>query len=406
MNATNIEVADIVRQYGDAYLERFAHCTPWHQRRVLLDIARCRTSAMGGHVDVCPNCGHLTCAYNSCRNRHCPKCLGSARWRWTAEREAELLPVPYFHVVFTLPHQLAPLALANQRVVYGLLFRAAAETLSQVAAEPKHLGARIGFLAVLHTWGQKLNHHPHVHCVVPGGGLSPDGARWIPANGRYFLPVQVLSTVYRAKFLDLIYQAYAAGKIRCPGKLAPLSHPVAFKSHLASAKRHDWVVYTKPPFGGPRQVLRYLARYTHRVAIANSRLVSLQRGTVAFRFKDYADGNTSKIATLTALVFIRRFLMHVLPTGFTRIRYYGFLSNRDRRRNLETCRQLLGSAPPPTPTTAHASPDTDDVSPAPPPWPVRCPECGLADLQVLRVYPRPFRRPDSLSAPVAICDTS
>jgi len=405
VSTPKVEIADIVRRHGDEYLQHFGRRMPWRQWRALLDIARCRTAAMGGHVDVCTNCGLIRCAYNSCRNRHCPKCLGSARWRWTAQREAELLPVPYFHVVFTLPHQLAPLGLANQRVVYDLLFQAAAQTLSQIAADPRHLGAKIGFLAVLHTWGQRLNHHPHIHCVVPGGGLSPDGTCWVPARPDYFLPVQVLSAVYRAKFLDLLYRAHAAGQINCPGKLAPLSNPVAFKCHLASAKRHDWVVYTKPPFGGPVQVVRYLARYTHRVAIANSRIVSFENGSVTFRYKDYADGNATKIATLSALVFIRRFLMHVLPPGFTRIRHYGFLANRDRHRHIDLCRQLIAQSTAPAIIVLEPPTETSDEAAAPL-APDRCPACRVGRLATLRVYARPFLSPHVLSQPAPVWDTS
>lgn len=404
MSASNVEIADIVRRYGDAYIEHLGRGLPYRYLRVLIDIARCRTSAMGGHIVGCTNCEFLRCAYNSCRNRHCPKCLGSARWRWTAAREAEFLAVPYFHIVFTLPHQLAPLALANQCVVYNLLFKAAAQTLSEVAADPQHLGAKIGFLAVLHTWGQKLNHHPHVHCVVPGGGLSPDGTRWIAASHKYFLPRKALSIVYRAKFLDLLYRAYAAGDIDCRGKLSPLSNPVAFKRHLASSKRHNWVVYTKRPFGGPVQVVRYLARYTHRVAISNSRILSLDDGRVSFLYKDYADGNVTKIATLSALVFIRRFLMHVLPPGFQRIRYYGFFANRNRKRNLELCRRLIAAEPGSVATLPQPTPDaSDDADPTPPGC---CPACRVGRLTVLATYPRPSLTAEILAQPIAVWDTS
>lgn len=405
MTGESVELADVVRQYGGAYLERYARCTPWHQQRVLLDIARCRTAAMGGHVDVCTECGLLRCAYNSCRNRHCPKCLGSARWRWTHEREAELLPVPYFHVVFTLPQELAPLALGNQRVVYGLLFKAAAQTLSEVAADPKHLGAKIGFLAVLHTWGQKLNHHPHVHCVVPGGGLSPDGGRWISARPNFFLHVKVLGGVFRGKFLDLLYQAFAAGQISCSGKLAPLRSRSSFKRLLARAKHHDWVVYSKPPFGSPAQVVRYLARYTHRVAIANYRILALANGLVTFSYKDYADNNRIKVMSLPALVFIRRFLMHVLPSGFTRIRYYGLMSNRYRSRHLALCRQRIAEAAiSPTPLLVMPTEESGDVPD--PIDPQRCPACHSLSMRTLRTYARPFLAPEILAQPVLAWDTS
>ena len=280
MTDDTVEIADIIRQHGDDYLARYSATTSWHQRRVLLDIARCRTSAMGGHVEVCAECGWLRNAYNSCRNRHCPKCLGSARQRWVRAREAELLNVPYFHVVFTLPRELAHLGLAHQRIVYDCLFRAAAHTLTTVAADPKHLGAKIGFLAVLHTWGQKLDHHPHLHCVVPGGGLSSDGSRWIPTRDGFFLPVRVLSRVFRGTCLNLLERAVRDGRITHPGGRRHLTR------QLARAACHEWVVYSKRPFGGPKQVVRYLARYTHRVAISNHRLVALEGGQVHFRYRD------------------------------------------------------------------------------------------------------------------------
>jgi len=405
MSGTDVEIADIVREHGEAYLERFGHCTPWQHKRVLLDIARCRTAAMGGHVDVCTECGLLRCAYNSCRNRHCPKCLGSARWRWTQLREAELLSVPYFHVVFTLPQELAPLALGNQRVVYSLLFKAVAQTLSEVAADPKHLGAKIGFLAVLHTWGQKLNHHPHVHCVVPGGGLSPDGSRWISARPDFFLHVKVLGEVFRGKFLDMLFRAYTAGLINCSGKLAPLRNRSCFKRLLAQAKRHDWVVYSKPPFGGPAQVVRYLARYTHRVAIANYRILALANGLVTFRYKDYADNNRIKAMTLPALVFIRRFLMHVLPGGFTRIRYYGLMANRDRGRNLALCRQRIAEADI-SPAPVPVAPTEEPLELPAPIDPARCPACRAQSMKLLRTYARPFLAPEILARPTLAWDTS
>ena len=378
---------------------------PWHKQLLLLDIARCRAAALGGHVDVCPECVLLRCAYNSCRNRHCPKCLGSARWRWTHEREAELLPVPYFHVVFTLPQELAPLALANQRIVYNLLFQAAAQTLSKVAADPKHLGGKIGFLAVLHTWGQKLNHHPHVHCVVPSGGMTPDGTRWIAASPDYFLPVQVLSAVYRAKFLDLLYRAYAAGRINCRGKLERLSSPVAFKRHLASTKRHDWVVYAKRPFGGPPQVVRYLARYTHRVAIAHYRILALTHGPVTLRYKAHADHKRLKVPSLHAPLLTPRLLPHVLPAGFTRIRYYGLMANRDRSYHLALCRRRIAEAP--MSTTLPPVMPTERLGDVPDPIdPQRCPACHSRSMRLLRTHARPLLAPEILARPVLTWDTS
>ena len=407
MSQTAIEMADIIRHCGDAFLARFGHRISLHQRRVLFDIANCRTAAMGGHVEVCDTCGTQRNAYNSCRNRHCPKCMGSARWRWTAQREAELLPVPYFHVVFTLPHLLAPLALANPRVVYDLLFRATAETLREVAADPKHLGASVGFLAVLHTWGQKLNHHPHIHCIVPAGGLSPDQTRWVPASETFFLPNKVLSRVFRGKFLDLLYRSFAVGELTLTGQLTSLGPRLAFKRYLKRAKSQDWVVDSRRPFGGPEVVLRYLARYTHRVAIANSRLVDLVDGRVRFRYKDYADDNRWKTLSLTGVEFIRRFLLHVLPPGFTRIRYYGFLANRGRTERLQRCRQLLGDASPPALSTLESSAEaTDESAAGSGEHPLRCPHCGRGQMRVLRASPRRFVSPQVLFGPVAAWDTS
>jgi predicted RNA-binding Zn-ribbon protein involved in translation (DUF1610 family) len=408
MSADSSEIADVIRRYGDAFLARFGHCTSLQQRRVLHDVALCRTASMGGHVEVCTNCGAQRNAYNSCRNRHCPKCLASARFRWTAAREAELLPVPYFHVVFTLPHLLAPLALQNKRVVYNLLFRAAAETLSEVAADSKHLGARVGFLAVLHTWGQTLGHHPHVHCIVPAGGISPDQTQWIHGRATFFLPVRVLSPVFRGKFLDLLYRSYVAGDLTCAGQLTPLQSRLAFKRYLKRAKRQDWVVYCKPPFGGPQQVLRYLARYTHRVAISNSRILSLDSGKVSFLYKDYTDDNQWKTMTLPAVEFVRRFLLHVLPPGFRRIRHYGFMANRDRTDRLNRCRQLIAEAPLHTlPPLVAAPPDAAEHEVAASTKDhFRCPHCGRAQISVLRASPRPFISPQVLYGPVAAWNTS
>lgn len=315
------------------------------QRRALRDIAACRTAALGGHEEACDSCGYRRFAYNSCRNRHCPKCQASARARWLDARSAELLDVPYFHVVFTLPAELAPLALANPGTVYGLLFQAASETLLQIARDPKHLGAEIGFLAVLHTWGQNLLHHPHLHCVVPAGGLSPDGARWIACRKTFFLPVRVLSRVFRGKFIALLKRAYQQDRLAFPGRLRALNARQMFDRLLDLAVRQDWVVYAKPPFGVPAQVLKYLARYTHRVAIANSRLLSFDGQYVTFRWKDYVDGQRQKTMTLAADEFVRRFLTHVLPRGFTRIRYYGFLANRHRGQKLAAIRRFLGTLP-------------------------------------------------------------
>jgi len=343
-----LEVADIVRTYGAAFVQQHRRWLTRMHLKVLRAIVACRTAALGGHIEQCDSCGQRAISYNSCLNRHCPKCQAAARQRWLEKRSAELLPVPYYHVVFTLPHVLAPLALQNKTVVYGLLFRAAAQTLLQIAADPKHLGADIGFLAVLHTWGQTLLAHPHLHCVVPGGGLSPDHRRWIQCRPKFFLPVKVLSRVFRGKFLAGLERAFAKRKLTLAGQLAPLQSPAAFAALLRTAAQPDWVVYAKRPFAGPAQVLTYLSRYTHRIAIANSRLVAMAEGKVTFRWRDYAHGYQTRIMTLAADEFLRRFLLHVLPRGFVRIRYFGWLANRHRSELLNLCRsQLPTIAPPP-----------------------------------------------------------
>jgi hypothetical protein len=335
------EVADVFRSYGAAFLDRYPASRD--QRRVLKDISACKTAALGGHKARCDRCGHEKIFYNSCRNRHCPKCQGAARAGWLADRTSELLKTPYFHVVFTLPETLGPLALQNKEVLYGILFRAASETLLRIAGDPKHLGAQIGFLAVLHTWGQRLDHHPHLHCVVPGGGLSLDRTRWISARGSFFLPVRVLSRLFRGKFLAYLRDALLQGPLNFHGKLAGLHDASKWECFLRALSQSEWVVYSKPPFGGPKQVLKYLARYTHRVAISDQRLVSVQDGKVTFRYKDYRCGNIQRTMTLEATEFIRRFLQHVLPASFHRIRYFGFLANRARKKNIALARSLLGA---------------------------------------------------------------
>jgi hypothetical protein len=335
-----LEVADIFRQYG--YDFRLTHTLLPEQRRVMRAIERCRTASLGGHVEQCDACGHQRIAYNSCRNRHCPKCQSLARARWLQARLDDLLPVEYFHVVFTLPEQLAAVALQNKRVVYNLLFSAASETLRTIAADPRHLGADIGFLAVLHTWDQTLRHHPHLHCVVPGGGLSMDGAGWRSSRPGFFLPVNVLARLFRRLFLQGLESAYDKGKLSFHGACAFLAQPTAFKRLLKSVRARDWWVYAKPPFGGPAQVLAYLGRYTHRVAISNQRLLSLKHGKVTFRWRDNRHSQLRSTMTLSADEFIRRFLLHVLPRGFQRIRQFGLLANR-RRDELARCRQLLGT---------------------------------------------------------------
>ena len=336
------EVADVFRRYGDAYREQHGDSLSTAQRRAMTAIEICRTAALGGHVEQCDTCGHQRISYNSCRNRHCPKCQSLARARWLDDRRAELLDTQYFHVVFTVPQEIAEIAFQNKKVVYGILFRTVAETLTTIAADPKHLGAEIGFFAVLHTWGQNFLHHPHLHCVVPGGGLSPDGNRWISCRSRFFLPVRVLARLFRRFFIEALEKAFAAGELQFFATLAPLRERDAFRRHLAAVRQVEWVVYAKRPFAGPEQVLDYVARYTNRVAISNNRILDIEDGKVRFRWKDYRNGDQQKTMTLSADEFIRRFLIHVLPGGFQRIRYYGLLGNRHRDAKLARCRELLG----------------------------------------------------------------
>jgi hypothetical protein len=344
--AHGLEVADILRQIGPAYREEHATALSNGQRRVMRDIERCRTAALGGHVDQCDDCGHQRISFNSCRNRHCPKCQSLARAQWLEDRQAELLPAEYFHVVFTVPQEIAAIAYQNKAVVYDILFHATSETLRTIAGDRKHLGAEIGFIAILHTWGQNLMHHPHLHCVVPGGGMSPDGRRWISCRPGFFLPVKVLSRLFRRLFLEQLQQAYDGNKLNFFNGLEALLSRVAFAKYLAPAKRAEWVVYAKKPFGGPEQVLQYLGRYTHRVAISNNRLLEFADGHVTFAWKDYRHESRKKTMRLDAQEFVRRFLLHVLPSGFQRIRHYGFLANRYREVKLEHCRQLLGTPVP------------------------------------------------------------
>ena len=327
----------------------------WLHLRVLFAIEHCRTAALGGHLDRCRQCGHEAISFNSCRSRHCPKCQTNARDKWLAGRSQELLPVNYVHVVFTIPHELSWLALQNKKVVYDLLFRASAATLLEIAADPKHLGAEIGFLSVLHTWGQNLQHHPHIHCVIPSGGLSPDHQRWVHPRYPFFLPVKVLSRVFRGKFVAGLKRAFREGQLAFPGSLKGLGEQKAFHAFLRPLFRQDWVVYAKRPFGGPEHVLHYLARYTHRVAISNHRIVNFADGKVTFRWKDYAHKGKKRLMTVTAEEFLRRFLLHTLPRRFVRIRFCGFLANRRRRELLPLCRQLLEPCPL-APSTAPKTP--------------------------------------------------
>ena len=343
MTGHRLEVADVFHAHENEFLQRWGHVVSDQQRKVLRDIGLCRTAALGAHLERCDRCDYETVAYDSCRNRHCPKCQSSARDRWLIKQAASLLPVPYAHVVFTVPEQLAPLALRNQRLFYGLLFRAASETLLEIAADPSHLGARIGALAVLHTWSQTLRHHPHLHCLVPAGGLALDHSRWVASRRRFFLPVRVLSRMFRGKLLAFLRHSYRRSDLCFAGKLAELSTPRAFHSLLGTLRRTEWVVYSKPPFGGPEHVLKYLARYTHRVAISNGRLLTLENGQVRFRWRDSQHNNRSSVMTLDAVEFIRRFLLHVLPSRFVKIRHFGLLANRNRRQALALCRFHLNA---------------------------------------------------------------
>jgi Putative transposase/Transposase zinc-binding domain len=369
-----LEVADIFRDHGPVWRSANAGHVSLDQLKVMSAIERCRTAALGGHVARCEDCSHTLIAYNSCRNRHCPKCQGAAAREWLAERDAELLPVPYFHVVYTLPAALRDIAYQNKAVVYDLLFKASAETTLTIAADPKHLGARIGFISVLHTWGSALVHHPHVHMIVPGGGFSPDGSKWIACRPRYFLTVEVLSALFRRLLLEMLLAAHTAGRLQFFGDLVPLADKAAFTAFLKPLRKINWVVDAREPFGGPKQVLRYLSRYTHRVAISNRRLISADQNGVTFRYKDYRiEGpDRYKTMTLAADEFIRRFLIHVLPKRFHRIRHYGLLASGNRAANIARARELLGMPPPakePEPSAANAT-DEQRMLPRP------CPCCG------------------------------
>jgi hypothetical protein len=392
-----LEVADVLRRHGEAFRARNAGHLDRSARRVMGAVEVCRTAALGGHVTRCGDCGHTAISYNSCRNRHCPKCQAGAAREWLQARAADLLPVAYFHVVFTLPAPVAAIAFQNKAIVYALLFEAASETLKVIAADPSHLGAEIGATMVLHTWGQTLTHHPHVHCIVPGGGLAADGKRWIACRPGFFLPVRVLSRLYRRLFLDKLRAAHRAGRLRFFNALAPLAGTTAFDAHIAPLRRTEWIVHAKRPFAGPEQVLAYLSRYTHRIAISNRRLVALDDSHVAFTWRDYAHGSAQRIMRLDAHEFLRRFLLHVLPDGFQRIRHYGFLANGHRRAKLAAIRRLLAVSPPSTasagdhqPTTCQPSEPTEPGEPS-----VPCPSCG-GTMTIVEVLPgprRPCRRP-------------
>lgn len=389
------EVADVIRRAGNKFWERSGKSLTWAQIKVLHAISRCRTAALGGHRDQCVRCGHQVISFNSCRNRHCPKCQTNAREKWLHTRQQELLPVGYYHLVFSVPHGLVPLIWQNKRILFTLLFEASATTLLEVAADPKHLGAQIGFLSILHTWGQTLQPHPHVHCVVPGGGLSSDHTCWISSPSHFFLPVKVLSRVFRGKFVAGLRRAFRRNQLAFYGECLPLADPKAFAAFLRTLFRQEWVVYAKPPFGGPDHVLHYLARYTHRVAISNHRLLSVNDSHVTFRWKDYAHHSKRRTLTLTGEEFLRRFLQHVLPKGFPRIRYFGWLANRSRNHLLPRCRDLLAQNPAPA------------VAPAPPSEPElwQCTLCQglmrvvewltLAQIEILYPQCRPVHTLDS-----------
>src|ERR1700757_2720009 len=388
-----VEVADLIRAAGDAFIKRNRHWLRWKHVKVLLAIRRCRTAALGGHLDECTRCGHrVPISYNSCRDRHCPKCQTAARDRWIAARRRELLPTRYLHVVFTLPHRLAPLVLQNKKVLYGLLFRTSAETLLEVARDPRHLGAEIGFFSVLHTWSQQLKIHPHVHCVVPAGGLSLDHTRWVRSRDNYFLPKQVLREIFRGKFVDALQQAFQNGQLRFAGDLKLLAQPKIFAAWLRPLYRQDWVVYLKPPFGGPAYVLQYLGRYTHRVAISNHRLVSFIDGQVTFRWRDSAHHNQQKLRSLPVDQFLSRFLLHLLPQGFVRIRHFGFLASRRRAKFLPLCFHLLGASPPLHEEHTSCIEDSPNLYP--------CPKCGgpMRVIERLTAAEIQLRSPPRISA--------
>ena len=388
----SLEVADILRAHGEAFRRAHAGRLSLGQLKVMSAIEACRTAELGGHVARCEACERLAVSYNSCRNRHCPKCQGQAAQAWLEERQADLLPVPYFHVVFTLPAPIAAIAFQNKALVYGLLFKAAAQTLTTIAADPKHLGARIGLIGVLHTWGSALTHHPHVHCIVPGGGVSPDGQRWVACRKGFFLPVRVLSRLFRRLFIEKLAAAHAQGALSFFGELAGLADPQVFAAYLAPLRRTEWVVYAKPPFGGPAAVLAYLARYTHRVAISNHRLVSLDDQAVRFRWKDYrtADAATGAVKIKTMALspneFIRRFLLHVLPAGFHRIRHYGFLAKGPQAPALDQLRSLI-TAQAAEPAASPPEPEPQPAAEPPPAEPRACPCCGGA-LRLVEVFSR------------------
>jgi hypothetical protein len=398
-----LEVADIFRDHGPAWREANAGRVSLDQLKVMSAIERCRTAALGGHVARCEDCSHTLIAYNSCRNRHCPKCQGAAAKEWLAERTAELLPVPYYHVVFTLPAPIGDIAYQNKAVIYDILFKASAEAMITIAVDPKHLGARIGITSVLHTWGSALTHHPHVHMIVPGGGISNDGKRWVACRPGFFLPVRVLSRLFRRLFLNRLLTAHKAGQLQFFGDHAKLASARAFAAYLAPLRKTEWVVYAKRPFGGPQAVLAYLSRYTHRVAISNNRLIAFNQNGVTFRWKDYRIEGRDRYKTmaLTTDEFIRRFLIHVLPRGFHRIRHYGLLARPSCANNIARARELLAAPKSPSDAAAGAAAEQSQT-PAHP-----CPCCG-GRMVIIEIFQRgcaPRSRPTTPPAAIRI-DTS
>lgn len=377
MNPHGLEVADVFRQHEQEFLQRWGSVLSPQQLRVFRDICACQTAALGTRIERCDNCSHETEVFNSCRNRHCPKCQSAAREKWLASQSRDLVPVPYCHVVFTLPHDLAVLALQNPQTIYGILFRAVSETLLTIAADPRHLGAQMGVLAVLHTWNQQLLAHPHVHCVIPAGGICPNKSRWISCRKRFFLPLKVLRRMFRGKFLAFLTAAFRQGKLRFWGTIQELRNPTEFHRLVRQLRSRNWVVYARRPFRGPQHVIQYLARYTHRVAISNGRLISVQEGQVTFRWRDSADGNRQKLMTIDAVEFIRRFLLHVLPRGFVKIRHFGFLANRNRREALALCRTLFRET-----GQQHAAADLQLPAPE-----RKCPACRIGIVRVIERIP-------------------
>jgi hypothetical protein len=387
-----LEIADIFRAYGPAWRRTNAGHVSLSQLKVMSAIEACRTEALGGHVAACTKCDHQHIAYNSCKNRHCPKCQGPAARDWMAARAEDLLPVEYFHLVFTLPAEVARIACWNKKAVYGLLFKASAQTVATIAADPKRMGARVGMTSVLHTWGSALTHHPHIHMIVPGGGLSPHGTRWIACKPGFFLHVRVLSRLFRRLFIEGLLALHRAGELGFFGNLTGLSDAQAFAAYLAPLRKTEWVVYAKPPFGGPEAVLAYLSRYTHRVAISNSRLISADAKTVAFRWKDYRirNGDRQKVMRLDTDAFIRRFLIHTLPDGFHRIRHYGLLASARRKVNIANIRTLLGAE-----QAKHEDPQTEEVIPLTLREP--CPDCG-GEMRIVEIFRR-GQKPQSRAPP-------